>query len=247
MSKLRNQLLAVLQGPPMPEDELRRRLLEMAISPAQPRKITYEEFLAWVNEDTWAEWVDGEIIIVSPASRLHRELGFFLGKVIGLYADLYALGKVLLPPFQMKLAHSGREPGLIFIASRNLERLREVYLDGPADLVVEIVSPESIGRDRGEKFYEYEQARIPEYWLIDPEVRRAEFYQLGTDELFHLVLPDSEGIYRSANLPGFWIRISWLWQNPLLMVEDVLLEIGGEAYARHWIERLQTRGFLPNR
>ncbi|MCS7219906.1 MAG: Uma2 family endonuclease [Anaerolineae bacterium] len=247
MGKLRDRLLAVLQGPPMSEDELRRCLLEMAISPAQPRKITYEEFLAWADEDTWAEWVDGEVIMVSPASRLHQELAFFLGRVIGLYADLYALGKVLLPPFQMKLARSGREPDLIFIASQNLERLREAYLDGPADLVVEIVSPESIGRDRGEKFYEYEQAHIPEYWLVDPEVRRAEFYQLGVDGLFHLVPPDSEGIYRSASLPGFWIRVSWLWQNPLPMVEDVLLEIGGEAYARRWIERLRKRGFLLNR
>jgi hypothetical protein len=43
--------------------------------PAQPAspggKITYEEFLDWADEDTWAEWVDGEVIALSPASLLH--------------------------------------------------------------------------------------------------------------------------------------------------------------------------------
>ena len=52
------------------------------------------------------------------------------------------------------------------MASERLDRVHRTYLDGPADLVVEIVSPESAGRDRGEKYYEYEAAGIPEYWLL---------------------------------------------------------------------------------
>lgn len=48
--------------------------------------------------------------------------------------------------------------------------MKETYLDGPADLVVGIVSPDSVGRDRGEKFYEYAQGGVPEYWLIDPQL-----------------------------------------------------------------------------
>jgi Uma2 family endonuclease len=78
----------------------------------------------------------------------------------------------------MKLAQSGREPDLLFVAQTNLERLKETYLDGPADLVVEIVSPEGVGRDRGVKFYEYAQGGVPEYWLIDPQTEWAEFYRL---------------------------------------------------------------------
>lgn len=57
-----------------------------------------------------------------------------------------------------------------FVASEHLDRLKETYLDGPADLVVGIVSPDSVGRDRGEKFYEYAQGGVPEYWLIDPQL-----------------------------------------------------------------------------
>ncbi|RMF86648.1 MAG: Uma2 family endonuclease, partial [Nitrospinota bacterium] len=36
--------------------------------PEVPGKLSYEEFLAWCDEDTWAEWVDGEVILLTPAS-----------------------------------------------------------------------------------------------------------------------------------------------------------------------------------
>ncbi|MCK4473268.1 MAG: Uma2 family endonuclease [Anaerolineae bacterium] len=206
---------------PPGEEILRRRLLEVLLAPAGPSRMTYKEFLMWADEDTLAEWVArsgedvGEVVMTSPASRRHQEMSFFLGQVIGLYVEQRGLGRVLLPPFQIKLSHSGREPDLLFVAQEHLEQLKETYLDGPADLVVEIVSPESMGRDRGEKFYEYEQAGIPEYWLIDPQMKRAEFYQLVTGDQYQLVLPDAEGIYRSVVLPGFWLRVEWLWQESL--------------------------------
>lgn len=49
------------------------------------RKMTYEEFLAWCDEDTWAEWVDGDVIVFSPAPRQHQEVVDFLLSVLGLY------------------------------------------------------------------------------------------------------------------------------------------------------------------
>ncbi len=205
------------------DDDLRRRLLEALLTPAERRKMTYDEFLAWAGEDVLAEWVNGEVIMSSPASRRHQEIALFLGTVLGLYVEQQGLGRVVLPPFQMKLAQSGREPDLLYVAREHLERLKETHLDGPADLVIEIASPESVGRDRGEKFYEYEQAGIREYWLIDPQREQAEFYQLTTDGRYRLVPPDAEGIYRSTMLAGFWLRVAWLWQPPRIL--DVLREL----------------------
>jgi len=233
-------------SPTSGEERLRRRLLEVLLSPAKPLRMTYEEFPAWADEDTLAEWVDGEVVMCSPASRQHQEISLFLGQTVGRYVEQQGLGRVLLSPFQMKLQRSGREPDLLFLAQEHLKRLRQTHLDGPADLAVEIVSPESVGRDRGKKFYEYERAGIPEYWLIDPRTKRAEFYQLTAAGQYQLVLPDAEGIYCSAVLPGLWLRVEWLWQKPLPAVEDVLLEVGEKVYACRWIERLQQRGFLPS-
>ena len=216
----------VLAGAEPAERPLRRQMLNVLLAPAQPARMSYEEFLAWADEDTLAEWVKGEVIMTSPASLLHQSIGGFLAQLIGIYVEEHDLGALIVPPFQMKLASSGREPYLLFVASEHLHRLHDTYLAGPADLAVEIISPESVGRDRGEKFYEYEQAGIPEYWLLDPHTRRAEFYQLDPAGVYQLIAPDREGIYRSAIVPGFWLRISWLWQRPLPRVLDVLRELG---------------------
>ena len=206
--------------------------------------MTYEEFLEWADEDTLAEWVDGEVVMYSPASGRHQDIVLFLGFVLGFYTRIRGLGIVRLAPFQMKLKRSGREPDLLFVARENLHRLKGTYLDGPADLVVEVVSPESVIRDKGEKFYEYQEAGIPEYWLIDPDRERAEFYRLGEDGLYRVAFAGREGVFRSEVLPGFWLRVEWLWQEPLPSVEDIMLEIGGEEYARRLVERLKQRGFL---
>ena len=226
------------------ERPLRRQLLDVLLAPAQPRRMSYEEFLAWADEDTLAEWVDGEVIMTSPASLRHQSIGRFLSQVLGIYVEQHDLGEVILPPFQMKLAKSGREPDLLFVAREHLQRLGDTYLSGPADLAVEIISPESVGRDRGDKFYEYEQAGIPEYWLLDPQARRAEFYQLDPAGVYRLIAPDQEGIYRSAVLPGFWLRVDWLWQQPLPNPLRVLGEIAGvdSELVEHFLRAVRGRG-----
>ncbi len=201
-------------------------------SPALPLRMTYEEFLAWADEDRLAEWVAmpgtdvGVVTMTSPASTRHQLLSDFLLKVLGTYAEAHDLGVVLSAPFQMKLPGSGREPDLLFVATEHLERLKTTYLDGPADLVVEIVSPESVGRDRGEKFYEYEQGGVSEYWLVDPLRRRFEAYHLDEQGFYRSLFDGAEGRYDSQVLTGFWLRVEWLWQSPLPRTLEVVRELG---------------------
>ncbi|NOZ05216.1 MAG: Uma2 family endonuclease [Chloroflexi bacterium] len=214
----------VLPASTLEEGALRRRVLEVLLDPVEVERMSYEAFLASFDEDTYAEWVNGEIIMMSPANDRHQDLSGFLESVLRSFVETHDLGIVRSAPFQMRLADTGREPDLLFVAQEHLDRLRKMYLDGPADLAVEIVSPESMGRDRGEKFYEYEAAGVREYWLIDPERERAEFYRLEEGR-YRLVEPDTEGRYHSAVLEGFWLQVDWLWEEPLPRVLDVLREL----------------------
>ena len=190
-------------------------------------KISFEEFLDWCDEDTWAEWVDGEVIIVSPASIQHQEIGSFLDKILGIYVEARGLGKLLRAPFVMRVEkiQSAREPDLLFVQNDRVHLIKDTYLDGPANMVVEIVSPESIGRDRGDKFVEYESAGVSEYWLIDPLRQSAEFYELSTDGRYRLGLISQDGVYRSKIISGFRLRADWLWQTPLPPALEILREL----------------------
>jgi Uma2 family endonuclease len=190
------------------------------------KKISYEEFLDLCDEDTLAEWVNGVIIMTSPASMKHQEIGFFLKYILYSYVEFHKLGKILDAPFQMKLPFSGREPDITFIHSSHLDRLKETYLDGPADVAIEIISKDSISRDRGDKFIEYESARIPEYWLIDPIRKQTEFYRLGDDKCYHPIALDAEGKYHSEVVKNFWFKPSWLWQDPQPPVWEIRKELG---------------------
>ena len=182
--------------------------------PAPPH-MTFEQYLVSSDKPTMTEWVDGEVIDVSPASRRHQEILSFLLTVMSLYVEVHKAGTVLPAPFVMKLTElkRGREPDLLYISRERAHLIEKTYLDGPADLVIEIISPESVERDRKEKFVEYEQAGIKEYWLIDPDHETAEFYELGADGRYRAALTEPEGIYRSKVIKGFFVRTAWLWQT----------------------------------
>jgi Uma2 family endonuclease len=216
-------VLEMIQEPEVLDEALRRVLLRILQESERPQKKTYDEFLAWADEDTLAEWVDGEVVMYSPAGDQHQDICGFLGAILRAFVETHQLGVVRVAPFQMRLARSGREPDVVFLAREHLQRLKKTYVDGPADLVVEILSPESAMRDRGQKFYEYEEAGIPEYWLIDPDRERVEFYQLDTHGRYAAVAPDAEGIYRSQALPDFWLDVDWLWQLPSLISTQQML------------------------
>lgn len=206
--------------------EINTELLAVPAKPSPPAKMTYEEFLAWADEDTYAEWVNGEVIRLSPASDKHQNIADFLTALFRHLVEAHESGVVRSAPFQMKTGPNlpGREPDLLFISREHLDRLKETYLDGPADLAVEIISPESRARDRGEKFYEYEQGGVREYWLFDYLRRQAEFYGLGNDGIYRPIPVSEDGIFRSKVLEGLWLKVDWLWQEPLPLLLSVLKE-----------------------
>jgi len=191
-------------------------------------RMTYEEFLEWKPEDLHVEWVDGELQLMSPVSYVHQEVAIFLTNVLSTYAQAKDLGNVSCAPFQMKLGdiNRGREPDVVFVGKTNLGRIKDNYLDGPADLAVEIVSPGGAIRDRGEKYAEYEAAGVREYWVIDPATRRADFFVLDADGRYNRVKIDANGIYGSSVIDGFWIEVIWLWQRPLPSIFDVSRRLG---------------------
>lgn len=201
----------------------------MAAPPRPEEPVSYEAFLERLDEDQWAEWVEGRIVTLSPASEAHQELKGFLVTLLRRFVRRRKLGRVLDAPFQVKLGPElpGREPDILFVRAERVHLFRSRYFDGAPDVVVEIVSPDSRVRDRGEKFYEYEAAGVREYWLVDPDRQQAEFYRLDERGRYRMVVPDSQGIFRSEAVPGFWLCIEWLWQDPLPDEGEILARLSG--------------------
>lgn len=144
---------------------------------------------------------------MSPNDK-HQAIVGLLYNLMSIFTEFFDLGVVLFAPFGMRAIPDGpaREPDLLFIAREHPGRLTPQRLSGPADLVVEVVSESSAARDRNDKFFEYQEAGIPEYWLIDPHAgkERVDGYRLTADGKYLAILPDERGRYHSTMLPGFW-------------------------------------------
>lgn len=181
--------------------------------------MSYEDYLALPDEVHTVglvEWVNNEAIFHMPPNINHQDLTLFLSALLRLYVDFFKLGQVFASPVEVRLpSGKSREPDVMFVSNERPSRITPQRIDGTPDLIVEVVSPESVGRDFDTKFDEYQDAGVQEYWIIDPRPRRKQalFYQLGQDGLFKLANLDG-GVYRSAVLPNFWLRTDWLWQTP---------------------------------
>jgi Uma2 family endonuclease len=209
-------------------------LLKSRTAKKQPY-ITYEEYLNLAGDAQITEWVDGEVISYMPPFYEHQDIVTFLAAILREFVSILNLGEVVVAPFEVKLWPDGpsREPDLFFFSEKNREKkTRKRFVGGP-DLVVEVVSADSVRRDRVDKFQEYEQAGVREYWLIDPRPNRqqADFYDRDETGLFVPAELDEAGVFHSAVLPGFWLNVNWFWEEPLpnpqLLLAQILMGVEG--------------------
>ncbi|MDE3091156.1 MAG: Uma2 family endonuclease [Chloroflexota bacterium] len=214
---------------------LKDLVAEVEIKPLPRRRMTEDEFVAWCDEDVKAEWVDGEVIVHSPANIKHVRLDKFLLQVLDGFVTPHDLGEVIGPEFQIRLGalRRRRVPDILFVAKERLDILKPNHVEGAPDLVMEIVSPDSLARDWRDKYLEYEAAGVREYWIIEPMAERVEAYTLGfvvsaqpngEDKHYARIDEEDDAIHSTA-LPGFYLKPAWLWQDPLPKVVEVLREL----------------------
>lgn len=199
--------------------------------PTLPLRMSYEAYLDWCDEDTHAEWVNGEVIVHMPPFDIHQLVLNYLNHLLDLYVVQLDLGKVFIAPFEMRLQteKSARQPDIFVVIGENQKHLSRERMDGPADLVVEIISRDSVRRDRHEKFHEYRRAGVREYWVIDsrPGRNRADFYRLDAAGEYELYATEDDERVESAAIPGFWLRPAWLWPTSRVPLLDAFFEIRG--------------------
>ena len=177
--------------------------------------MTFEDFLTHFSQ-VHAEWLSGKVFLIVN-NVPHNAIIGFLYSLLNLYLGFQKIGRVYLAGVAMYLGDDkpAREPDVLVILNENQARIRQTHIEGPADIAVEVVSPESLRRDRGDKFVEYEAAGVGEYWLIDPLHREALFYRLDTDGRYERIEPGEDGRLASTLLPGFALNPALLWQDEL--------------------------------
>lgn len=174
---------------------------------------SFEEFCRIVREDQKADLINGVIYMPSPENTDDNELFIWLVTLMNLFVRRKKLGQIYGSRVAFRLAEKhGPEPDIAFVRTENMERVTRGGVEGPADLAIEIVSPDSVERDYYLKRELYELYRIPEYWIIDEMDQTVTLLRLKQAK-YREVRPQ-KGEMHSQVLTGFWLRPEWLWQQP---------------------------------
>lgn len=179
--------------------------------------VTFEEYLQQYSGQQ-VEYDNGRVIEASPSTGKHNDVITFLIILFETYLQATNEGKMHHEKITMRLVIDGKikgpEPDLFVVTTPNLHKLTETYLDGAADLVVEVISSDSDNRDRVKKFMYYETSGVREYWIIDPNFNETLFYVLDENGQFQRQAPNDEGFYQSSVLSRMKLRASLLLQYP---------------------------------
>lgn len=128
--------------------------------------VSEENFMRDYAED-FCEWLDGTVIKMSPVHAKHDFIVRYLVILLASYLEIKPIAQLRQAPFVMRYQYEedgvikqrDREPDIQVILDTNPNNLTPTFMDGAADIVIEVVSPESVQRDYSDKLYEYERAR----------------------------------------------------------------------------------------
>jgi Uma2 family endonuclease len=176
--------------------------------------LSEDDFYGLADEDCDWEYLDGRIVMHSPASYRHEALFSFLNFLLGGYLDTRGGATVIGSRYPMRLDPEwSPEPDLLVVRDGRRHLLTSRCLEGPADWVIEIASESDPRLDTREKLPRYREAGIEEIWLINPFAHEIHIEAKHTVEYTARAL--AAGRLGSVTIPGFWIDVSWLWQEPL--------------------------------
>lgn len=171
-----------------------------------------EDYEAIADEDLKCEYLDGELIVHSPASIEHEDLTAFLLSLLREFVTARGVGRAFGSNAVMQLGAKRLSPDVSVLLTQNRERQREGRVYGPMDLVVEVISRSTRTYDFQTKLPVYREARVPEIWLVDAERRQFEAHALQGEDYRSRVL--GTGPWPSVALAGLVVEVDWFWRDP---------------------------------
>lgn len=186
---------------------------------------TYEDFCVLVKDGQKADLIDGVIYMASPDNTEANSLFVWLICLLSDFLEIKDLGQVFGSRVAARLAQkSAPEPDIAVVKKEHAHRIKKGGIAGAPDLAIEIVSPESVERDYDKKRKLYQRYKMPEYWIIDEDMKKVTLLRLDSKGKYREIRAQ-KGILHSQVLPGFWVRVEWLWKATRPKKMDALDQI----------------------
>ena len=171
-----------------------------------------DAFYAQLTPELKIEFIDGEVVLHSPARLVHLEVTGWIYTLLHTKVSLNQSGKVVSEKCLVVFPRNDYEPDVVFFGPEKAQLLAADTMKFTIpDLVVEVLSESTEERDRGVKFEDFESHGVQEYWIVDAEAGVVEQY-VRQGETLSLQMKSSTGELRSAVIPGFVVPVAACFQ-----------------------------------
>lgn len=172
-----------------------------------------QQFYQEMTPEQKIEFIDGEVLMHSPARNIHLDVTSNTANLIRNYVALHKLGTVKVEKCLVVFPRNDYEPDIVFFGPEKAATIVDETMRFPVpDFIVEVLSASTEKNDRGVKFEDYAVNGVAEYWIIDPEKKVLEQYLLD-GEAYELALKAPSGTVASTVIPGFRCEIEALFDD----------------------------------
>lgn len=182
------------------------------------------QFYQDMTPDQKIEFIDGELILHSPARNRHLDVTLNILQLLRTFVTLHDLGQVKSEKCLCVFPRNDYEPDIVFFGPEKCATLTPDTMKFPVpDLAVEVLSQSTEARDRGVKFEDFASNGVGEYWLIDADKRFVEQYVLENGK-YDLAMKSESGIIKSRVIAGCVVAVDALFDEKanLQAIRDLL-------------------------
>jgi len=174
--------------------------------------MTYHEYALLPQDRNRYEVIDGELYVTPSPSYQHQRVIGRLYSILQAYVSSRGLGEVLTAPMDVLLSETNIvQPDILFLRTERLPPITAKNITVAPDLIVEAISPSSIEQDREDKRRVYARHGVAHYWIVDPDRRSLELYELAGPEYRLAGTFADEATATSSLFPGLTVPLQHLW------------------------------------
>ncbi len=180
----------------------------------QPKRVilTYDDYAEIPADGKRYELWEGEIQVTPSPARKHQVATGNLFALLRAHVREHQLGTVFIAPFDVLLSDiSVVQPDVLFVAKAHESIIREPYVEGAPDLVVEVISPGNRRADLEVKRQLYSRYGVPNYWLLDPEQQEARALVLDHGADREVSSAKGDGTFSAPPFPELAIPLAEVW------------------------------------
>jgi Uma2 family endonuclease len=178
-------------------------------------KMTAQQFLM-LGEDPPGlrlELVDGEVAVSPSPTPDHSHVVVNLITILNVHIQQRALGELHHDVDTILDRFNVRRPDILYFSAARTHLIGKKAMEGPPDLAIEVLSPSSIEVDREDKFKQYRDAGVANYWIVDPVNRTIEAWRLEGTEYARCGRGEHEDTVSLPPFPDLRIPLSQLWRR----------------------------------